>query len=127
MLRTAPTDTSVSPGNVCLLVRIHFTDYCVLSETAEQHTVALDGDTLAAGAFLSQADCAAGGAGGLRPRNAGCIMDSRMAGQLVSWFAQSKSGAEQMNAFTQLRPLQLHTLTEVPARFPGGRTSLAGE
>lgn len=98
----------MSPGNVCLLVRIHFTDYCVLSETAEQHTVALDGDTLAAGAFLSQADCAAGGAGGLRPSmsldfqfclpvvlitpvvagNAGCIMDSRMAGQLVSWFGE---------------------------------------
>ena len=48
----------------------------------EHNTVALDGDTLAVGAPRSTAACAGGDAN----LDQACILDPRMAGQLVTWF-----------------------------------------
>jgi hypothetical protein len=60
-------------------------------ETGEQHTIALDRDTLAVGSFFSQTSCG-GWSGSPCPSYTasgncdGCILDASMAGALVEWF-----------------------------------------
>ena len=53
---------------------------------AEEKTVAIDGDTLAVGSFLNTPSCAGSSDGGRTV--AGCILDYRMAEQLVAWFGE---------------------------------------
>ena len=84
--------------------------------TGDEHTVALDRDTLAVGSFYSQASCG-GWSGSPCPSYAasgncdGCILDTGMAATLVDWFGNydwylaysgSKDGFSNSNFYSKL-------------------------
>jgi hypothetical protein len=106
-------DDAVDPDLQKLLTRTGAAA-ALASHFGEKHTLALRADTLVGGSFLSHTPaCAAGG----------CILDARMAGQLVQWFGNydwtlkysgSKDGFT--NAAFQSKMSNVPTITVIYSR-----------
>jgi len=94
------------------------------SHFGEKHTLSLDADTLAGGSFLPHTPACNSG---------GCILDARMAGQLVDWFGNyewdlkySGSADGFTNAAFQSKMANVPTITVVYSRQTSNAAATRG-
>ena len=106
-----------------LLVRTG-TAAALASHFGEKHTLSLDADTLAGGSFLPHTPAC---------NNGGCILDARMAGQLVDWFGNyewtlkySGSADGFTNAAFQSKMTNVPTITVVYSRQTSAAAATRG-